>query len=122
VGSITIAQDYTGPFTLNGITYFEGSIASADNASLVYTGAPDGHPPILPYLTSFEMQDLLYMGRAQYYSGISLANVPGLTSINIPKATYIGSIQIGNFSQASFDFSSLVNATSIEITGGSISR
>ncbi|KAE9364027.1 hypothetical protein N431DRAFT_550667 [Stipitochalara longipes BDJ] len=107
VGEITIAQNYTGPFVLNGITNFTGLIQAYS-----------------PNITAFEMEDLLYMGlppnTGLYFAGIALQSVPTLTSMYIPKATYIDQIQIGDFSQASFDFSGLVNATNIRITGDSI--
>ena len=125
VGSIVITEDYTGPFVLNGITNFNGSIAdflSNVVASDAVLSGGDDTPVSLPGLTAFEMQDLVHMDSYSYNGGISLKSVPALTSVSIPKATYITDIVFGNFSEAAFDFSSLMNASSINISGDTISR
>jgi hypothetical protein len=49
---------------------------------------------------------------------IYLANVSGLETVSIPKATYMYWISIENFSGTTFDFSMLMNAGTINISSG----
>ncbi len=55
-------------------------------------------------------------------SGIQLTNLPSLELVNAPRLTYIPSLLISNFTRSSFDFSGLMSAYSIEISGDSISE
>lgn len=127
-GSINIASSYTGPFVLNGVKNFTGYISSADSLQGTVVSDDMGYVNSidhvsLPGLTMFEMEDLIYMGTYHYaYPGIYLNSVPALTSVSVPDAIYISNIIFGNFSEASFDFSGLVNASSINISGNKISR
>lgn len=55
-------------------------------------------------------------------SGMQLTNLPALRLVNVPRLTHIPSLVISNVTWTSFDFSGLIGAYSIEISGESISE
>ncbi|PMD21350.1 hypothetical protein NA56DRAFT_125202 [Hyaloscypha hepaticicola] len=70
------------------------------------------------------MEDLMVMGNPGDLSGSSgmqLTNLPALRLVNVPRLTHIPSLVISNVTRTSFDFSGLIGAYSIEISGESIS-
>jgi len=115
VGSIGLNSNFTGPFVLNGITNFTGFISSSPST---WDSENDSQSE-LPNLTSFEMQDLVSMGSDPgSMSGIILKNVPALTSVVVPKATYVSELYFERFSSGiTFDFPMLVNSSGILISG-----
>ncbi len=120
IGAITIAENFTGPFILNGITDFAGSIASSGSLAVSDVVGNGGG---VPSLTSFEMDDLSYFGDGDqngWYNYILLENVPNLKWVNITSATFISSLHVGGFSQATFQLPRLVSSKSIEIIGGDV--
>jgi hypothetical protein len=126
VGSIALATNYTGRFELNGITNFTGFIGPVDRIGFPFT-VPGYDPETVelssvPGLTSFVMEDLIYMDSASNQGGIFFQNVSALTKVSVPKATYIQQIIIANFPGTSFDFSGLTNCSLIQITGDKITR
>lgn len=55
-------------------------------------------------------------------SGMQLTNLPALELVNVPRLTHIPGLTISNFTRTSFDFSGLISAYSIEISGDSIAE
>jgi hypothetical protein len=110
IGYINILSNYTGVFELNGITNLSGSIISSWD---------------VPRLTRLVMEDLMVMGNPGDLSGSSgmqLTNLPALRLVNVPRLTHIPSLVISNVTRTNFDFSGLIGAYSIEISGESISE
>jgi hypothetical protein len=107
INSIGLLSNYTGPFELNGITNFAGAIFPIDLHTI-------GDEFSVPGLTTLVMEDLVYMDEMIY-----LIDVAALETVSIPKATYVDEIVIRNLSTMTFDFSSLMNAGTIQISSGS---
>ena len=102
VGSISIRSSYTGPFVLSGISNITEAVSVDDS---------DEDATVDNHITSVEMDNLTYL-HDLYFS-----RVPNLTSINFPKLATISELSIDASQLSNVDFRSLLNATSLTISG-----
>lgn len=104
-GDIIVANSYSGSLVLDGLENLNGTLDVTGENDVTTLN------PMTPNLTSIELPDL------RYADSIWIQRVPALTSVSAPKATLITSLISNGTASASFDFSALEKALSIDLIG-----
>ncbi|GES63663.1 hypothetical protein ATEIFO6365_0007035000 [Aspergillus terreus] len=99
LGNVEIASNYTGPFTVSGVSNITGVLSAANTI-----GARNN-------ITVVELPDVLYLG------GISFLGTD-TTAISILNATEIGTISLTGANATSFSAPLLQSAGDINLDGG----
>lgn len=95
-GQIVIGMNYTGPFTLNGVTEYTGGIRMA---SVRFSHN----------MTSFEMLDVLNVN-----GSVNLYEAP---QVRLPSVQRIGSLFLSSSGGGEIDAGALLNASSVWLEG-----
>lgn len=99
VGNVEIASNYTGPFTVSGVSNITGVLSAANTI-----GSRNN-------ISVIELPDVLHLGGISFFS-------TDTTTIYIPNAAKIGTISLTRVNATSFSAPLLQSAVDINLDGG----